>query len=85
MNPQFPGTQAVIEAFAWLETETAFTIVTRLNVRFAKAMGVKLEDSNTEDHAIQDGMTMIVSTVPYVGGRSGDGAGPVPGSAHKPY
>ncbi|GAB5461953.1 hypothetical protein [Hoeflea alexandrii] len=85
MNPQFPGTQAVIEAFAWCETETAFTIVTRLNVRFAKAMGVKLEDSDTEDHAIQDGMTMTVSTDPYVGGRSGDGAGSVPDSAHKPY
>lgn len=64
MNPQFPGTQAVIEAFVRLETETAFTIVTRLNVRFARAMGVKLEDGDTEEHAVQDGMTMIVRDGP---------------------
>jgi hypothetical protein len=81
---RFPGTRAVIAAFARLETETALAVVAQLNVRFAKAMGVKLEDGDVEDPAGQDGVTMIAGADPGVAGMNRNRASPVPGRAINP-
>jgi Asp-tRNA(Asn)/Glu-tRNA(Gln) amidotransferase A subunit family amidase len=60
VNKDFSAAQAVIEAFAKLETHSALNIVTELNVKFARAMGARLDEVDPEERGPLHGMPLIV-------------------------
>lgn len=72
MNENFPATQTVIEAFAKLETQSALNLVTELNVKFARAMGVQLDGVEPAEQ----GLPLIVKANIAVKGMRHDGACP---------
>ena len=77
MNKDFSAAQAVIEAFAKLETHSALNIVTELNVKFARAMGAILDEVDPEERGLLHGMPLIVKANIAVAGMRHDGACPV--------
>ena len=61
MNHEISAVQLVIDAFAELETGSAQNVVAQLNVGFAIAMGVKLEDTGAANHAMPDGVVVLAA------------------------